>query len=482
MSARSLNLEDSELSSPLIIEHRSKRLDQVPEVAASGDGTPEGAQSPDMSLHRPQLPELSRAPETIQLSPQQPSMEDDDDDDNKRKPDEEEEGEAAVVEIRTNSESGKPTSLQQQHPVEDNFVDSESNADVEIHNSPTECAQKIVGGDHLEEVEEEDGDDLLRMPELVVTDKEINAHESLPATCSSPVVETPAVTVHPGMINDTTECSRSAQESNLLTLNSTQEPSPESVETETGTLRTSDGGLVSSSAPPPPPPPPPLLGSTNDLENPPSVSSTAGDDLHHQTTASEKTIHRDVEAKNSTVLIVGEYSTYCSSSTLSSPDMHMLSSALQEDDELEELYASSTSSSPRYKTFCAILSPPDSPPPRIPPHELFMGAPSLYYSSQTQTQMQTQNQFGSGESSSNHAPGIPVLSLSPSVLTNPSRQASAHLADESKALPEIPVSTDLAIKGSSSPIASDDDCAPEVSLQRKLDSVKILSFHHHPRC
>lgn len=478
MSARSLNLEDSELNSPLIIEHRSKRLDQVPEIPASGDGTPEGAQSPDTSLKRPQLPEISQAPEIaqplkigaddIKLSPQQPSI---DDDDNKRRSCDEG---GEVVESHTNLESGESTSSQQ-HAVEDNFIDPESTADVEMHNSQTACPPKIVDEDQLEEVEEDD-DDLLQMPELIVTDEEIDAHKNLAVICSSPEVEPPPVTLHSDMekaFNETTDCSRSAQASNLPTQNSTQEALPESVETETGAGRTTDDSLISSSSP--------LLSFTNVLESPPPLSSRIVDDVEPPPTTSHENIHRDAEVKNSTVLIVGEYSTYCSSSTLSSPDMHMLSSALHEDDELEELYASSTSSSPRYKTFCAVFSPPDSPPLRIPPHELFMGAPSLYYTSQTQTQhqTQTQNQFGSGESSSNYSPGIPVLSLSPSVSTNQSRQAareaSAHLSDESKLLPETPVSTDLAIEDLSSPIASDDDCTPEMSLQHNLDTVKFLS-------
>jgi hypothetical protein len=481
LSARSLNLEDSELNSPLIIEHRSKRLDQVPEIPASGDGTPEGAQSPDTSLKRPQLPEISQAPEIaqtlktgaddIKLSPQPPSI---DEDDNKRRSGDEG---GEVVESHTNLESGENTSSQQ-HVVEGNFIDPESKADVEMmHNSQTACPPKVVDEDQLEEVEEEDDDDLLQMPELIVTEEEIDAHKNLAVTCSLPEVEKPPVTLHSDMekpFNETTDCSTSAQASDLPTQNSTQEAVPESVETETGTGRTTDDdSLISSSSP--------LLSSTHVLESPPPLSSRIGDDVEPSLMTSHENIHHGTEVKNSTVLIVGEYSTYCSSSTLSSPDMHMLSSALHEDDELEELYASSTSSSPRYKTFCAIFSPPDSPPPRIPPHELFMGAPSLYYTtSQTQTQhpTQTQNQFGSGESSSNFAPGIPVLSLSPSVSTNQSRQAareaSAHLSDESKLLPEIPVSTDLATESSSSPIASDDDdCTPEMSLHHNLDTVKI---------
>ena len=489
MSSRSLNLDDSELNSPLIIEHRSKRLDQVPEIPASGDGTPEGAQSPDTSLKRPQLPQISQAPETaqplkisadeIKLSPQQPSI---DDDDNKRRSGDEG-GEVVVVGSHTNSEFGENTSSQQ-YAVEDNFIVPKSKADVEMHNSQTACPPRIVvEEDQVEEAEEED-DDLLQMPELIVTEEEIDAHKNLAVTCRLPEAETPPVTLHSDMekpFNDTTDCSRSAQASNLPTQNITQEALPESVETESGTGRTTDDSLISSSSSP-------ILGSTNVLESPPPLSSRIGDDVEPPPTTSDvSSIHRDAEVKNSTVLIVGEYSTYCSSSTLSSPDMHMLSSALHEDDELEELYASSTSSSPRYKTFCAIFSPPDSPPPRIPPHELFMGAPSLYYTSQTQTphQTQTQNQLGSGESSSNCSPGIPVLSLSPSVSTNQSRQAAReanpHLSDESKLLPEIPVSTDLAIESSSSLIASDDDCTPEMSLQHNSDTVKFLSPITIPR-
>ena len=513
LSARSLNLEDSELSSPLIIEHRSKRLDQVPEIPASGDGTPEGAQSPDTSLKRPQLPLISQAPdetapplklgaEDIKLSPQQqPSIDDHDDNNNKRRSGDEG-GEKVVVESHhTNLESGeKNTSSQQhQHAGEDNFIDPESKADVvEMHNnSQTACpTPKSVGEDELEEVdeeeEEEEDDDLLQMPELIVTEEEIDdAHKNLAVTCNLPEVESPPVTtLHSGDMGKpfnetTTDCSRSAQQaSNLPTQNPTQEEAvPESVETETGSGRTTDDSLISSSS------------STNVLESPPPppLSSRIGDDVEPPTTSHEN-IHRGAEVKNSTVLIVGEYSTYCSSSTLSSPDMHMLSSALHEDDELEELYASSTSSSPRYKTFCAIFSPPDSPPPRIPPHELFMGAPSLYYTSQTQqtqhpTHQTHQNQFGSGgeqSSSTYYPPGIPVLALSPSVVsTNPSRQACAHLSEESKLLPPIPVSTDLAVQSSSSsPIASDDDCTPEMSLQHNLDTVKIslsLPITIHPQ-